>query len=393
MTTGSSFDARAGMDRFTAIIFGIAFGLLLAGVLPGLTTGTATGLLLVLSGLGLLGTAGLLYGLRWLNPAWRPLRSTPLSGIGASCLLIIAGPQLITCELPLRGAGIALALGIFFLSYFAFREAFSTRSHGLCSCRGMGGMIGAVCTAGVVAAGIGRWLQGTGLGVALSPGLARSSFMGFEQAFGFFLLAGFPFLAAGGEAENKRLARFNWQLAAGITMAGILLSLSRAAWLGLGAELAIMWVLDRRQWKAPVACVALVLTGLVLEPSIVQRAATLLSDTHATNLQRLDQWRVAIELIAASPLTGWGLGSFGSLYCDLSGTGVPYPWPHNLYLHIAAECGLPALIAFGVWLLQLPSSVRPGLFPDSKGQAMAEAFFRAARSMLAGVLVFGFFDL
>ena len=388
-----SFDARAVLDRFTATMFGIAYGLLMAGVLPGLTAGTTNGRLLVWLGLGAMGMVGLLYGARWFRKAWRPIRSSPFSGLGPACLAVIAVPQLLTGEMPLRGAGIALAMGMGYLSYFAFREAFSTRSNGLCSCRGMGGMIGAICVLGVMAAGIERLTQGAGLGLALSPGFARSNLFGFEQAFGFFLLAGFPFLAAGGEAETGRMARTGWRMAAGVTLAGILLSLSRAAWLGLGAEMAILWAQDRRQWKAPLACACLALFVVNLEPAIVQRAATLLSDTHATNMQRIDQWRVAVELTATSPLTGWGLGSFGSLYCKSTGTSVPYPWPHNLYLHLAVECGLPALIAFGIWLLQLPRTIKPGLFPDSKGQSMAQAFFRAARSLVAGVLVFGLFDL
>lgn len=393
MSQAPSFDARAGMDRFTAATFGISFGLLMAGVLPGLTAGAAAGRLLFWAGLALLGTTGLLYGARWFFAPLKPLRSRPFPGPAPACLAIIAGPQLLACDSALRGAGMALALGSGVLSYFAFREAFSARSRGLCSCRGMGVMIGAICVAGVAAAATGRCLLDAGLGVALSPGLARSNAPGFEQAFGFFLLAGFPFLAAAGEAEESRPARLGWRLAAGAAMAGILLSLSRAAWLGLGAALAAMWVQDRRQWKACLACAALALIGLILEPSLAQRAATLLSDTHATNVQRLDQWRVAAELAAASPLTGWGLGSFGGLYCKITGTAIPYPWPHNLYLHLAAECGLPALIAFGAWLLQMPSSIKPRLLPDPEGQAMAEAFFRAARSLMAGVLVFGLFDL
>lgn len=393
MSHSPAFDARACMDRFTAAVFGITFGLLMAGVLPGLTAGTAAGRLLFLAGLGLLGMTGLLYAARWFAKDLRPLRSRPFSGLAPACLAIIAGPQMLTCGNPLLGAGIALALGLGFMSYFAFREAFSWRSSGLCSCRGMGAMIGAICVAGVAAAAAGRLLQGAGIGVALSPGLARSNPPGFEQAFGFFLMAGYPFLAAAGGVEDSRAARLGWRLAAAAAMAGILLSLSRAAWLGFAAVLAVMWIQDRRQWKAPLACAAMALLGVILEPSLAQRAATLFSDTHATNIQRLDQWRAAVELAAASPMTGWGLGSFGGLYCSMAGATIRYPWPHNLYLHIAAECGLPALIAFGVWLLQMPQSVKPGLLPDSRGQAMAEAFFRAARSLAAGILVFGLFDL
>lgn len=61
--------------------------------------------------------------------------------------------------------------------------------------------------------------------------------------------------------------------------------------------------------------------------------------------QRLGYYRTTVQIIAEHPLTGVGTGAFAEAYADkVRGTPAPATVnPHNDYLMIAAQAGLPAL--------------------------------------------------
>ena len=68
--------------------------------------------------------------------------------------------------------------------------------------------------------------------------------------------------------------------------------------------------------------------------------------------ERPQWWQTSVELIRQYPFTGIGLGRFRYEY-QLNGPPEQYNVPyhaHNIYLHIAVEHGIPALLVF-VWLL------------------------------------------
>lgn len=74
-------------------------------------------------------------------------------------------------------------------------------------------------------------------------------------------------------------------------------------------------------------------------------------------VNRLALWRGGLKMIAAAPLTGWGVGESGRAYMnwyqDIE-RADGYTTMVNSYLHVAVEHGLPMLVAalFGVsWLL------------------------------------------
>ncbi|MBA3921030.1 MAG: O-antigen ligase family protein [Nostocaceae cyanobacterium] len=59
---------------------------------------------------------------------------------------------------------------------------------------------------------------------------------------------------------------------------------------------------------------------------------------------RKTQWEFAWSLTQQRPWTGWGLRNFTPLY--LAKTGVWLGHPHNLYLMLASETGIPATLLF-----------------------------------------------
>jgi hypothetical protein len=61
---------------------------------------------------------------------------------------------------------------------------------------------------------------------------------------------------------------------------------------------------------------------------------------------RFGLWQIALDLIAQKPWLGWGLGSFKVLYPErLLDPGYPsIAHPHNFWLMLATEAGLPVMI-------------------------------------------------
>lgn len=61
-------------------------------------------------------------------------------------------------------------------------------------------------------------------------------------------------------------------------------------------------------------------------------------------LQRTTQWRFAWDLTWSRPTTGWGLRSFSALYLQKTQTELQHP--HNLFLMLTAETGIPTALLF-----------------------------------------------
>ena len=63
---------------------------------------------------------------------------------------------------------------------------------------------------------------------------------------------------------------------------------------------------------------------------------------------RTTQWRFAWNLTQQRPWTGWGLRNFQPLYLAQTQTWMGHP--HNLFLMLTAEIGIPATIVFCAWI-------------------------------------------
>lgn len=166
-------------------------------------------------------------------------------------------------------------------------------------------------------------------------------------------------------------------LALACILLGLLLTASRGAWLGLGAALAIwsLWHLAgwlsrwlwysrrrRRRFQRQTAFFGLALLSGLLLPllwlwvwpegslALADRWQTFL----LTDLNRLALWRGGLILASDYPFTGSGLGGFMMLYSTYSlliHVGHSFH-AHNLYLNVAIEQGVPALLLLGwMWLL------------------------------------------
>jgi putative inorganic carbon (HCO3(-)) transporter len=156
-------------------------------------------------------------------------------------------------------------------------------------------------------------------------------------------------------------------LAVALTGLGILLSLSRGAWLGLAISVAVMlvaWSQRARGLVLPftVMVAIVIVLGMfnILPPILANRitsvtdnfgvfdvrTVTLTSENFAV-VERMAHWQAGWAMFVDHPFLGVGPGNYPALYPNYY---IP-PWEaalghaHNYYLNMAAEAGVPGLLA------------------------------------------------
>jgi O-antigen ligase len=156
-------------------------------------------------------------------------------------------------------------------------------------------------------------------------------------------------------------------LATALLLAGLAVSFSRGGWVGAAIGLLAMALLVRRarRWLVPaLAAGALVLAlgGLGVLPGVVaERLASItrsvalfdagsvqVTDENFAVVERMAQIQAGWRMFVAHPLIGVGPGNYTPAYPDFA----VLPWyasrghAHNYYVQIAAEAGLPGLLAY-----------------------------------------------
>lgn len=175
-------------------------------------------------------------------------------------------------------------------------------------------------------------------------------------------------------APRPRLRLVGW----GVTLAigcGILLSLSRGAWLGTLAAVSLVWLLESQRNRLRAIALAyggVTLTLLALIVGVIPEAilsrvtdlfvygSRLVQELRAgpnpdnwAILERVSQWYAGWQMFAENPYLGVGIGNYPRAYETYALPG----WPtgvghaHNYYLNLAAEGGLVTFTAFLLFLV------------------------------------------
>jgi O-antigen ligase len=137
------------------------------------------------------------------------------------------------------------------------------------------------------------------------------------------------------------------------------------------------------------------------------RASTILRPTEDYNWQdetgRLALWRRGLAYVRERPVLGLGLDSFRGAENTVSpvarrrrmaGRGAPYLVAHNMFIHVTAELGIPALIAFTMALAAAGRTLHrvrrhyERAWPDEGDRA---ALARSLMASLIGFCVCGMF--
>ena len=176
-----------------------------------------------------------------------------------------------------------------------------------------------------------------------------------------------PLMIAGLTIGRGLAVRTLCAIALPIGIVGLVLTLSRGAWISNLVAISVLGVLvlrcrlvSARQIRA-IAVVSLVI-GVLLGAFFGPRVYERLTRSEAGNLQvRFDLNRIALRMAAENPLFGTGLNNFVETMAPYDPKNVEayFPAPvHNLYLLEAAEAGVPALL---LWLGLFASILLMGL--------------------------------
>ena len=154
-------------------------------------------------------------------------------------------------------------------------------------------------------------------------------------------------------SERSWRASQNWKF---ITVLGLLLcvmganlvlTLTRAAWIGVFAATIYMAIYFQRKLLWGLLVIAL-LSPFLMPQAVKDRFEIMRQRPAGFMSERPQWWKTSAQLIAKYPITGIGLGRFRHEYQLHAPAGVhhkPYH-AHNIYLHIAVEQGIPSLMLF-----------------------------------------------
>ncbi|HEX7903307.1 MAG TPA: O-antigen ligase family protein [Chitinophagaceae bacterium] len=202
----------------------------------------------------------------------------------------------------------------------------------------------------------------------------------------------------------------------------LLLSQTRSAWLAamaiiIGSLLLVMIFspTNRKKWlfatTTGLACSALLIFLIMsgdsegeLKQSVQQRAKSLVKtdstgdESVYNSNERLKIWAKTMKMIKDKPIMGAGPGNWRIAVAGYGTEGLVWAkgeyapdQPHNVYLHVAAETGIPgAILYFGMWLLIAVVALYTILKPANEEQRILAILMLSGLATLATDAMFSF---
>jgi putative inorganic carbon (HCO3(-)) transporter len=203
-------------------------------------------------------------------------------------------------------------------------------------------------------------------------------------------------------APDIRKWRWVWLPCAAVVGTALILSNTRSIWIAtIVAGFYLLWVWEKR---AALALPVLLGLGLVAAPAAIRaRARSIVNPETQTdsNRHRIICWRTGWQMIKAHPILGVGPEEirkpavfFAYLPADIQ---LPLPEGyyghlHNIYVHYAAECGVPAALLLTAALLMALRDFRRALGTLPPGRSDRRFLLQAAIASIGGTMVSGVFE-
>lgn len=178
-----------------------------------------------------------------------------------------------------------------------------------------------------------------------------------------------------------------WRIAAVIIFSGILLSYTRAAWLGMICGMGLMFLLYNWTWirkLLPVLASVFILVLFYLatqfadynfrevnkhDDGLIHRVTSIFdTQTDNSNKERFNRWVAAINMTREKPWFGHGPGTYAMLYApyqESRSLTLISTWhgdqgtTHNEYLLASSEMGIPgAILVLGLFLATLIRGIK-----------------------------------
>ena len=190
-----------------------------------------------------------------------------------------------------------------------------------------------------------EWQHGHNLYSNFRPGWIVGDANYFSSTAIFAIMLAFYFM----QGRRPRWQKVYCMICLLLTVFAVTLGASRGGFLGLVAgALFLVWHTKRRVRNLALMSALVVPLSLVLSMSPLHRFLDPSTDYGSTQ-SHLEAWKAGLRMIESNPVAGIGLGNFKVLMPSYiaSGTNLHVDSvAHNMFVEVAAELGLPALITF-----------------------------------------------
>jgi putative inorganic carbon (hco3(-)) transporter len=203
-------------------------------------------------------------------------------------------------------------------------------------------------------------------------------------------------------APDIRRWRGLWVPCAAVVGIALILSDTRSVWVAaFVAGFYLLW--EWRKWAAIAMPVVLGL-GLLMAPAAIQERVRSFNQPHGeldSNTHRKIVWRTGWQMIKAHPIVGVGPEEIRkkAVFDAYLPADIHYPLPdgnyqhlHNIYIHYAAECGVPAAVFLTAALLMPMWDFRRALAELPPGRSERRFLLQAAIASIIGTMVAGIME-
>jgi len=181
----------------------------------------------------------------------------------------------------------------------------------------------------------------------------------------------------------------------------LVMTQSRGAMLGsvVGVYLLMVWKDKRFLYIIPLVFLAFFIAMLVFADGDPARFLLKL-DTYSnpsgdTMQTRIEYWKYTIYLTQDFPITGAGIGTYGKVFHDIYPFATPLAtvrplfYAHNMYLAVAADMGLPALVLYLALFSGLFCMV---FYAMRQSRSIVKTLLRGLICGMAAHMVYGLMD-
>lgn len=191
---------------------------------------------------------------------------------------------------------------------------------------------------------------------------------------------------------SSKKIRFLWGITLVFAALILILTLTRSAWIGAAVAASVILLLYKPKTLVFIPLI-FGLFFLVSPKNVKQRALSIFSTREYSNMLRIEYAKAGLKIIKAKPLLGTGPATVDMEF-QLPKYGLSTDAKQNVHLHnnilqIAAERGIPALVAWFIFLflavmdlVKLLREKNPHIFTLAAG----------ALAALAGFFIAGFFE-
>jgi len=197
--------------------------------------------------------------------------------------------------------------------------------------------------------------------------------------------------------QERKKIKFLMAGAEIILLAAIILSLTRAMWVGIAVSL-VLFIIYYKPKILYIAVPILVILVLVLPPSVKNRVLSIVDMSNATNKDRFYMLDIGIRIFKDYPVLGVGPNNIEKIYDRYRPAEAEHSNPHlhNNFIHVLAERGILALLsliaAFVSLILQLVGKIKKSP-PDSMEKMISIAvLFTFIGFLVAGLFEYNFGD-